>query len=128
MVRSILLIDDDADEIEILNEAVEMVGSDSTCDWAEGAEMAYGVLRVSRPDLILLDFNMPVHNGLVCLEEIKKKKELRHIPVIMYSTCIDNTLQQEAMNKGAFRCIQKPISVYDLVKELRTLFTQVWSQ
>ncbi|MCF6407889.1 response regulator [Chitinophaga filiformis] len=125
MVRSILLIDDDADEIEILNEAVEMAGSDSTCDWAEGAEMAYGVLRFARPDLIFLDYNMPGHNGLACLEEIKKKKELQHIPVIMYSTCIDTFLQQEAMNRGAFRCIQKPTSVYDLVKELQHLFAQV---
>lgn len=119
------MIDDDADEIEILNEAVEMAGSDSTCDWAEGAEKAYGVLLVRRPDLIFLDYNMPGPNGLVCLEEIKRKKELRHIPVIMYSTCIDYHLQQEAMNKGAFRCIQKPTSVYDLVKELKKLFTQV---
>jgi two-component system chemotaxis response regulator CheY len=125
MVRSILLIDDDADEIEILNEAVEMAGSDSTCNWAEGAEVAYGVLRVSMPDLIFLDYNMPGHNGLACLEEIKKKKELQHIPVVMYSTCIDNSLRQEAMNRGAFRCIQKTTSVYDLVKELKNLFTQV---
>lgn len=125
MVKSILLIDDDADEINILSEAVEMTGSHSTCDWAEGAEQAYGVLRVARPDLILLDYNMPGPNGLACLEEIKKKKELRHIPVIMYSTCIDYDLQQEAMHKGAFRCIQKPASVHDLVRELKNLFTEV---
>lgn len=125
MVKSILLIDDDADEINILSEAVEMAGSDSTCDWAEGAEEAYGVLKQARPDLILLDYNMPGANGLVCLEEIKKKIELRHIPVIMYSTCVDNDLQQKAMTRGAFRCIQKPTSVYDLVKELKSLFIDV---
>jgi two-component system chemotaxis response regulator CheY len=125
MVKSILLIDDDADEISILSEAVEMAGSESTCDWAEGAEKAYGVLKVARPDLILLDYNMPGADGLVCLEEIKKKKELQNIPVIMYSTCIDYDMQQEAMNKGAFRCIQKPVSVYDLVKELKHLFAEV---
>lgn len=125
MVKSILLIDDDADEINILSEAVEMAGSGSTCDWAEGAEKAYGVLRVARPDLILLDYNMPGSDGLACLAEIKKKKELQHIPVIMYSTCVDHNLQQEAMNRGAFRCIQKPTSVYDLVKELKSLFIEV---
>lgn len=125
MVKSILLIDDDADEIGILSEAVEMAGSDSTCDWAEGAEKAYGVLRLIRPDLILLDYNMPGADGLVCLTEIKKKKELQDIPVIMYSTCINYDMQQKAMSKGAFRCIQKPFSVYDLVKELKHLFAEV---
>ncbi|PWV56764.1 response regulator [Chitinophaga sp. S165] len=125
MIKSILLIDDDADEISILNEAVEMAGSDSTCDWAEGAEKAYGVLRITKPDLILLDYNMPGADGLMCLTEIKKKKELQHIPVIMYSTCINFDMQREAMIKGAFRCIQKPASVYDLVKELKYLFAEV---
>lgn len=125
MVKSILLIDDDADEINILSQAVEMAGSDSTCDWAEGPVKAYGVLKSSTPDLILLDYNMPGYNGLDCLEEIKKKEELRNIPVILYSTTIDRGLQQKAMDKGAFRCIQKPNSVKDLVTVLKKLFTQV---
>jgi len=125
MIKSILLIDDDADEIGILNEALEMTGNDSRCDWAEGAEKAYDLLQMRQPDLILLDYNMPGSNGLSCLEQLRKRKELQHIPIVMYSTYIDRSLQQEAMNKGAFRCIQKTTSVLDLVNELKQLFIQV---
>ena len=124
-MKSILLIDDDADEISILNEAVEMTGTDSTCNWAQGVEIAYRLLKGMQPDLILLDYNMPGHNGLLCLEELKRNKELRHIPVVMYSTFIDYGLKQEAMKRGAFTCIQKTTSVHDLVKELKQLLVQV---
>jgi two-component system chemotaxis response regulator CheY len=125
MVKTILLIDDDADEIGILTEAIAMAGSNSTCDWAPGPQVAYGLLQNSHPDLIFLDFNMPGDDGLVCLEALKRKKELQDIPVVMYSTYIDYGLQKKAMDKGAFRCIQKTTSVHDLVKELKQLFTQV---
>ncbi|MBW8682772.1 response regulator [Chitinophaga rhizophila] len=121
-MKSILLIDDDADEISILNEAVAMTGTDSTCNWAKGAEMAFRYLSGNLPDLILLDYNMPGHDGLMCLEELKKNNALSHIPVVMYSTYIDYGLRQEAIDRGAFQCIQKTTSVGDLIKELKLLF------
>lgn len=124
-MKSILLIDDDADEISILNEAVEMTGTDSVCDWAQGLEVAYRLLKGNQPDMILLDYNMPGRDGLLCLEELKRHQELRHIPIVMYSTYIDYGLRQEAMQKGAFRCIQKTTSVHDLVRELQQLLIQV---
>jgi CheY-like chemotaxis protein len=124
-MKSILLIDDDADEINILTEAVAMTGTSSTCDWAQGAVMAYGLLKTSLPDLILLDYNMPGYDGLICLEELRKDEVLRHIPIVMYSTYIDYGIKKEAMAKGAFQCIQKTTSVNDLVEELKKLFLQV---
>ncbi|WP_186774427.1 response regulator [Chitinophaga pinensis] len=101
-MKSILLIDDDADEISILNEAVEMTGTDSVCDWAQGVDVAYRLLKGNQPDLILLDYNMPGRNGLLCLEELKGNQQLRHIPIVMYSTYIDYGLRQEAMKKALF--------------------------
>jgi len=125
MIWSILLIDDDADEIGILSEALEMTGNDSRCDWAQGAEKAYDILLKQQPDLILLDYNMPGLDGLNCLEQLRQNTALQHVPIVMYSTYIDLRLQQEAMKKGAFRCIQKTTSVHDLVNELKQLFIQV---
>jgi CheY-like chemotaxis protein len=125
MIKLILLIDDDADEIGILSEALERTGSDSKCNWAQGAEMAYDLLEDNQPDLILLDYNMPGKDGLNCLEQLRKNKELQHVPIVMYSTYIDSDLETKAMNKGAFSCIQKTTSVYELVNELKQLFTQV---
>ena len=76
------------------------------------------------PDFVFVDVNMPFVNGLEFLDLIKKDDRLKELPVILYSTGIDNTIVCAAMNKGAFACIKKQNSIKDLVKKLKTLFAE----
>lgn len=121
MLKHILLIDDDKDELEILNNALEVAGIDSVCAWAPGAEQALMMLQHSIPDAIFLDLNMPRMNGLACLKEIKKIKKLINIPVILYSTCINDETRKRASETGASWCIQKKMSVLALAEDLSTI-------
>jgi DNA-binding response OmpR family regulator len=121
MLKHILLIDDDKDELEILNNALEAAGIEGLCTWASDAEQALVMLQDSIPDAIFLDLNMPRINGLACLKEIKKIKELVNIPVILYSTCINDETRKRASETGASWCIQKTVSVMALAKDLNTI-------
>ncbi len=72
-------------------------------------------------DLILLDINMPVMNGLQFLEKLGGGKKHRHIPVIVVSTegKEDDTLR--AMRLGASGYIQKPFKsevLYELIEKI----------
>src|SRR5215216_2802271 len=106
MQKHILLIDDDRDELDILNDALETAGISSVCAWAPGAEQAFRILQDMVPDVIFLDLNMPKINGLACLKEIRKIKRLINIPVILYSTCINEETRKKASDSGASWCIQ----------------------
>lgn len=91
--RTILLVDDNQAEIEMLREAVDEVYPQFTLLAVMSGQDCLAVLRRSgqwkdtvHPDLILLDLNMPAIDGRAVLTEIKNDPELRHIPVIILTT------------------------------------------
>ena len=62
------------------------------------------------PDAVILDQNMPKCNGLDTLSRLKADERFKHIPVMIYSTFIDNQLRQRAMQAGAILVASKPSS------------------
>ena len=121
MKKQILLIDDDEDEIEILNSALQRMQFDYECIWAQSAEHALQLLHRYTPDLIFLDYKMPKINGLRCLMEMKKIENLRKVPIVLYSTYIDEVNYHKAISLGATTCIQKPSTLNILIKKLQEM-------
>lgn len=117
----ILLIDDDEDELEILTAALNKVPLSFDCMWVQSAEHAVELLNHYTPDYIFIDYNMPKENGLKCLAEIKKMQHMQDIPVILYSTAIDETNSRQAVSLGA-TCLQKQTGINALVKQLKEIF------
>ena len=62
------------------------------------------------PHFIILDQNMPKRNGLQTLEHLKKDPRYNHIPVIIYSTYIEERLRQEGISLGACDVVPKPVT------------------
>jgi len=78
-------------------------------------------LEVPRPDLILLDLNMPRMGGLECLAAIKRDQALRDIPVVILSTSCDKGDIAAAANFGAADFITKPLDIDQFVEAIRIL-------
>jgi two-component system chemotaxis response regulator CheY len=72
-------------------------------------------------DLILLDWNMPVLNGLETLRRIKKSRTTRDIPVLMVSTESEEDKIQQVMNAGAGGYISKPFTAESLAAVIRKM-------
>jgi PleD family two-component response regulator len=123
MTKTILLIDDDEDELEIFNGALTQVPFPIECTQATSTEEGLKMLKTFKPDYIFVDYNMPRQNGLVCLEEIKKIHELENIPVILYSNYIDSEMEKKAMKLGATLCMKKPFMTGILARKLKEIFT-----
>jgi CheY-like chemotaxis protein len=121
MIRNILLIDDDPEELDIFTEALHGIRPDINCLYSHGAEAAINLLRHNHPDMIFIDINMPKINGFECLLKIKQIPEAQSIDVFLYSNYIDETLCKEAIVKGAKDCIKKPISISLLRKMLERI-------
>jgi CheY-like chemotaxis protein len=86
----ILLVDDDADDRFLFQESIQLIDRSITCTTAGNEEEALEVLTKEgeKPDLIFLDINMPVMNGIACLKAIRSNQELKHLDVVIVSTSI----------------------------------------
>lgn len=123
---SVYLADDDADDRQLFEEALMEVTNNVKLTTANNGEQLMDFLDKNTPPppyLIFLDLNMPLKNGLECLEEIKSHDKFKNIPVIIFST----SNQKEAMDlmykKGADYYMCKP----DNFQKLKILLNRIFS-
>ena len=95
MERHILMIDDDEDEYTFLKEVVDEMPN-VKCSYAGNARTGMELLRTGRYDVVLVDMNMPLINGLECLKWIKEDVATSHISAFIYTTCNTDELSAEA--------------------------------
>jgi DNA-binding response OmpR family regulator len=124
MQKTILLVDDDEEEYDIIKMALEMAAISYKCIWANSLEQAQKLVSELPPDYIFLDINMPRHDGLSCLEHLKKLEQLRRSVFVMYSTYISDDNRKKALQLGAYCCIHKPENIQILLKQLLHLLSE----
>ncbi|MEO5984410.1 MAG: response regulator [Ferruginibacter sp.] len=115
----IFLVDDDADDRQLFQEAIYEIAPHTKLSLADGCDMLVKLAKIEteKPDLIFLDLNMPGLNGFDCLDEIKSKQSLGNVPVLIYSTTANPEQVKKTYNKGATLYMQKPSS-YEGIKKL----------
>jgi two-component system, chemotaxis family, response regulator Rcp1 len=128
--RRILLVEDNAGDVrltrEALREAEVAVDLVAVPDGDQALEFLRG--EGARPDLILLDLNLPRKNGLEVLEEIKGDPELRHTPVIMLTTSSSARDIAACYDRGVNCYVVKPLELDDftrLVQEINRFWFEV---
>jgi CheY-like chemotaxis protein len=124
---TILIADDDEDDIELLEEAIREFDPNIKCsNAANGIEVLkqldYGD---ALPDCIFLDLNMPKMDGKFCLKHLKSSPVFRQIPVIIYSTSRRTADVNEVTQMGAMAFIVKPNTFVDLKREIARILTML---
>ncbi len=122
---SVMLVDDDLDDHEILCLALESVSPSIACLYYDSAQKALDHLiqnAVAHPDYIFLDLNLPGMNGMQFLEALKKDESCNAIPVIAYSTSILPSDKEKVLQLGAEYFFIKPSSHKELIEELKVIF------
>ena len=104
--KQILIIDDEVDFGRLLKLNVEQGGEYEAVLAANGREGVERV-RAQRPDLILLDINMPVMDGFETLKQIKQIAP--DLPVAMVTACWNEEEARKIMQAGAYEYITKPV-------------------
>lgn len=121
--KNILLIDDDEDDQEIFVNALQEISTSVLYSANNDAQQALHDLIAKKinPDVIFLDLNMPIMNGQQFLIEIKKIENLKHIPVIIFSTTSHIPTIQISKELGAHDFITKPNNFDSLINILKPL-------
>jgi CheY-like chemotaxis protein len=131
---TIVIAEDDPDDQLLAREALEESRIANTVHFVnDGQELLdflrhagqYARLAPPRPDLILLDLNMPRMDGREALAVIKADSDLRSIPVVILTTSKAEEEIVRAYNLGANSFIVKPVSFEGLVYAVRVL-TEYW--
>ncbi len=111
----VLIVDDNGADIELIMLAFEESGLQAFIVTAQDGHMALEQLANCRPDLILLDINMPRIDGFELLAEIRGNRQLAGMPVIMMSSSSSAIDQARAKKLGANRYWVKPTRFSDWV-------------
>jgi DNA-binding NarL/FixJ family response regulator len=122
-IKKVLLAEDDDDDFNLLNAAIISMCSSIEVLRTENGITMFSLLQASpKPDIILLDINLPYKNGLICLKEIKHNPDLSSIRVIMNSTSSNAKDIETSYNLGAEFYLVKQSSWNAIKKQLNKLF------
>lgn len=108
---NILLADDDTDDCIFFKEAVEELQLVTNLAVVHEGEQLMQLLAneaAKLPHVLFLDLNMPRKNGFECLSEIKLNKRLSQLPVVIFSTSLEQEVVNQLYKNGAQYFIRKP--------------------
>ena len=112
----ILVVDDEPDCLSIIQCRLEWCHYEviSACNGEEALKIA----EDEKPDLILLDTNMPVMDGLEMLERMRKNPALRETPVIMVTALCERQHIDAASAYGIAGYVTKPLDFTSLLDKI----------
>ncbi len=105
--------DDDKDMIQALSLMLQLLGY-QTRPFSNARQTARALLAGQKPDLLILDINMPEVSGLDLLEFIRSRREWDRLPVIMFSSDATDVQVDNALALGADAYIFKPVTIEEL--------------
>lgn len=120
MQTTILIADDDVSNLNILRNYLEESDRTFRILRATNGKKASDIAFKELPDLILLDWEMPVMNGIEALTLLKNNELTREIPVIMVTARTRAEDLERALEIGAMDYIKKPVDKVELLARVRS--------
>jgi CheY-like chemotaxis protein len=120
IVIRVLYIDDNEDNVYMLKMRLELLGDFEVLAAADG-ERGCEVAASERPDIILMDLEMPIINGWEATRRLKSQPQTRDIPVVALSAHVLSGEREKAMAAGCDEFDTKPIEFERLLSTIRRL-------
>lgn len=124
-VKTVFLIDDDADDREIFLSALDSLESGIRLIEATNGKEALDMISSNGfppPDILFVDLNMPKVNGLEFLKSVRTLPDYAQLPIFIYSTSSIQEEKNKCMAEGASGFMVKHSSYNELCEELKKLF------
>lgn len=133
-ITHILLVEDNEGDILLTLEAFEECNVKTEISVAKNGQEALDFLfkkgaftHAKKPDLILLDINIPIYNGHEVLEKIKTDPVLKKIPVIMLTTSSTKQDLNRAYGNHCNSYVEKPLNISEFLTAILKI-EQFWLQ
>jgi two-component system, cell cycle response regulator DivK len=122
MSKRILVVEDQPDSRQIIRDMV--AGTDYEITEAENGEEALAAIAKQRPDLILMDIQLPIMDGYTATRLIKTDPALRSIPIIAVTSYALAVEEKKARAAGCDDYVTKPFSPRELLAKIRQYMPQ----
>lgn len=113
--KTILAVDDDVTYLKIINNALK---DNFNVIMINSSKLAIEYLSSHTPDVIILDYQMPLFNGKNILAYARNYPALQNVPVIMLTGINDKKVVMDCINERPNRFLLKPVSKLDLLKAI----------
>ena len=107
----VLIVDDHEDTRTIYARVLRSRGF--AADTAPDGAAALAAMGARRPDVVLLDYNMPGMSGIDVLERMRATADLRDVPVVLFTGANADVFVDEARRLGVHRWLQKSVTSVD---------------
>ena len=112
-MKTVWIVDDDEDMIQAVRLMLKLLDCE-TRHFFSVRPAAQTLLDGERPDVFILDINMPGVSGIDFLEFLRRRKDFKNIPVVMLSTEAADVMVDQAMALGADAYVTKPVALEEL--------------
>ena len=124
---TIVLVDDDNDEAEFLLEAIKESGLPVRLVYYKDYYQLLSSISTSElPDLLVMDINLPLKNGIEALQELKQNHVLSTIPAVTFTSTSSERYFVESKKAGALQLCIKPSTITGY-KEVLNYFYNICS-
>jgi len=121
--QKILVVDDEPDLVELVKDVLER--NDYSVISAGNADLAIKRVRESKPDLIILDLNLPGIGGIEVCRILKQDKKTNFIPIIMLTVKSTESDKIAGLEAGADDYVTKPFSTGELVARVKSVLRRL---
>ena len=117
MTKTIWHVDDDEEMLSAMDLMLKMLGFE-TRSFLRARLAAEALMAGGKPDVLLLDINMPEVSGLDILEFVRRRATWNNLPVVMLSTEAADVTVDKALRLGADGYVTKPVMIDELEHEI----------
>ena len=120
-MKDIWVVDDDEEMSRAVGLMLKLLDCKVTT-YFNVRSAAQSLATGKKPDLLILDLNMPEISGLDMIEFLRRRPDSRHLPIVMLSSEAADSVVDKALALGADSYVMKPVTIEELEKAMATAF------
>ena len=116
--KRILIVEDNETDVRLLKDILETSGY-TILQTGDGLQ-AINIAHANRPDLILMDIQLPEISGLEVTRRLRGDERSQRIPIIAVTAFAMGWHEREALDSGCNAYISKPISIFSFLRTVKS--------
>src|SRR5574339_507656 len=122
-MRDIWIVDDDEEMAKAVGLMLKLLDYDATA-FLSARSAVQTLLSGKKPDLMIVDINMPEVSGLDLVEFLRRRAEWKNMPIVILSSEAADTVVDKALRYGADSYVTKPVTLEELGASLEEAFSK----